>query len=265
MNDHPFSVVIPARYGAHRLPGKPLAEIAGRPLIAWVWERARASRAEEVLVATDDLRIAEVCTDFGAEVAMTRSDHASGSERIAEVASQRGWPAERIIVNLQGDEPGIAPGLIDQVASGLLAHREAGMATLACEIHDSASLFDPHIVKVVTDQDGYALYFSRAPIPWHRDELLHEKSRLPSAATFLRHIGLYAYRVGFLERYLRWPPAPLEKAESLEQLRVLWRGERIHVSIAVETPGPGVDTPDDVREVARWLTRQGSGDDQRDA
>jgi 3-deoxy-manno-octulosonate cytidylyltransferase (CMP-KDO synthetase) len=261
MNEQPFSVVIPARYGAQRLPGKPLIEIAGRPLIAWVWERARASRAEEVLVATDDLRIAEVCNAFGAEVAMTRSDHASGSERIAEVASQRGWPPERLVVNLQGDEPGIAPALIDQVASGLATHPDAGMATLACEIADSAALFDPHVVKVVTDRDGYALYFSRAPIPWHRDEFLHDRSRLPSAATFLRHIGLYAYRTGFLERYLQWKAAPLEKAESLEQLRVLWHGERIHVSIAAETPGPGVDTPDDVREVARWLARQASDGD----
>lgn len=256
MTDQSFSVVIPARYGASRLPGKPLIEIAGRPLIAWVWERAQASAAEEVLIATDDARILKTCEQIGAQGVMTRSDHASGSERIAEVAKMRGWPQERIIVNLQGDEPGIAPALIDQVAAGLAAHPDAGVATLACRIDDADSLFDPHLVKVVTDQAGYALYFSRAPIPWHRDEFLHDRSRLPTKATFLRHIGLYAYRAGLLEEYVHWPPAPLEQAESLEQLRVLWHGGRIHVSIATEPPGPGVDTLDDVQQVVHWLAQQ---------
>jgi 3-deoxy-manno-octulosonate cytidylyltransferase (CMP-KDO synthetase) len=255
MNDESFSVVIPARYGASRLPGKPLIEIAGRPLIAWVWERAQASAADEVLVATDDERIVAACEEIGAQALMTRSDHASGSERIAEVATARGWPEDRIVVNLQGDEPGISPALLDQVAEGLSAHTDAGVATLACRIDDVESLFDPHLVKLVTDQDGYALYFSRAPIPWHRDEFLHDRSSLPAKATFLRHIGLYAYRVGFLANYVSWPPAPLERAESLEQLRVLWHGGRIHVSIAAERPGPGVDTLEDVRQVARWLAQ----------
>lgn len=255
MNDESFSVVIPARYGASRLPGKPLIEIAGRPLLAWVWERAQASAADEVLVATDDERIVAACDEIGAEAVMTRSDHASGSERIAEVALARGWPDDRIVVNLQGDEPGIVPSLLDQVAEGLSTHTAAGVATLACRIDDAESLFDPHIVKVVTDQDGYALYFSRAPIPWHRDEFLHDRSRLPAKATFLRHIGLYAYRVGFLADYVSWAPAPLEHAESLEQLRVLWHGGRVHVSIAAERPGPGVDTLEDVRRVALWLAQ----------
>lgn len=249
----PFRVVIPARYGATRLPGKPLIEIDGRPLIGWVWERACASAAAEVLIATDDARIAEVCAGFGAEVMMTRTDHRSGSERLAEVAERRGWEPEAIIVNLQGDEPGIAPTLIDQVARGLAEHADAGLSTLACRIEEAATLFDPHVVKVVTDGQGYALYFTRAPVPWPRDAFAQDRGQLPEGVPFLRHIGLYAYRAGFLVRYVSWPAAPLEQAESLEQLRVLWRGERIHVSLAVEPPGPGVDTPDDVQRVRQWL------------
>ncbi len=254
-----FRVVIPARYGATRLPGKPLIDIGGRPLIAWVWERACASSAAEVLIATDDTRIAEVCTKFGAEVVMTRSDHCSGSERIAEVAERRRWAAADIIVNLQGDEPGISPLLIDQVAEGLAQHPDAGLATLACQIEDAALLFDPHVVKVVTDYNGYALYFTRAPVPWHRDQFSRDRCQLASGVPYLRHIGLYAYHAGFLARYVRWPPAPLERAESLEQLRVLWYGERIHVSEAETLPGPGVDTPDDLQRVAYWLEANGSG------
>lgn len=253
MVDDSFRVVIPARYGATRLPGKPLIEIGGKPLLAWVWERASASAAAEVLIATDDARIADACEGFGAHVVMTRADHGSGSERIAEVAATRGWPADQIVVNLQGDEPGIPPVLIDQVARGLAAHSDAGLSTLACRIDDSDSLFDPHVVKVVTDRDGYALYFSRAPIPWDRDQFANDRGRLRHGTVFLRHIGLYAYRAGFLERYVSWPPAPLESVESLEQLRVLWHGERIHVSVAAAQTGPGVDTPEDVQRVARWL------------
>ncbi len=253
----PFRVVIPARYGATRLPGKPLIEIGGRPLIAWVWERACASSATEVLVATEDTRIAEACNDFGAEVEMTRADHCSGSERIAEVAERRSWGTADIVVNLQGDEPGISPLLIDQVARGLAQHPDAGLATLACQIEDAASLFDPNVVKVVLDDKGYALYFTRAPVPWHRDQFSRDQSQLPSGTPFLRHIGLYAYHAGFLSRFVCWPPAPLEQAESLEQLRVLWHGGRIHVSQAEALPGPGVDTPDDVQRVERWLEANG--------
>jgi len=251
--EKPFRVVIPARYGATRLPGKPLIQIGGKPLIAWVWERASASAAEQVLVATDDSRIAETCADFGAEVVMTRADHRSGSERIAEVAEARGWAAEEIVVNLQGDEPGISPRLIDQVARGLAQHPDAGLSTLACPLEEAALLFDPHVVKVITDCNGYALYFTRAPVPWHRDEFLRDQTRLPGGVPFLRHIGLYAYHAGFLRRYLSWPAAPLEQAESLEQLRVLWHGGRIHVSLAETLPGPGVDTSEDVHRVTRWL------------
>ena len=248
-----FKVVIPARYGASRLPGKPLADVGGVPLIRRVLERARASAAAEVVVATDDQRIADVCREFGADVAMTEADHHSGSDRIAEVIRQRNWDADGIVVNLQGDEPCMPPSLIDQVATDLAALDAVGMATLAYPIDSSEQLFDPHVVKVVTDAQGFALYFSRAPMPWHRDGFLGKRAHLPPSTPFLRHIGLYAYRAGFLGRFVAWPRAPLERAESLEQLRVLWHGERIHVSIAAEEPGPGVDTADDLRLVAQRL------------
>lgn len=248
-----FKVVIPARYGATRLPGKPLLAVAGKPLIQHVWERAGESAAGAVVVATDDARIAEACRGFGADVTMTRSDHRSGSDRIAEVIAARGWSAETIVVNLQGDEPAMPPALIDQVAGDLDRHPRAGMATLAYPIADAETLFDPHVVKLVMDAAGYALYFSRAPIPWHRDEFVGGHPSLPATGQFLRHIGLYAYRAGFLGRFVDWPPAPLELAESLEQLRALWHGERIHVSLAAVEPGPGVDTAADLERVRRLL------------
>lgn len=248
-----FKVVIPARYGASRLPGKPLIEIAGAPLIRHVYERAGESTANETVIATDDVRIADTCTAFGADVALTRTDHRSGTDRIAEVAVARGWSRDGILVNLQGDEPCMPPALIDQVARDLAGHGAAGMATLAYPIRDTRTLFDSHAVKVVTDADGYALYFSRAPIPWHRDESLGVHGPLPQGVRFLRHIGLYAYRIAFLARFVGWRPAPLELAESLEQLRVLWHGEAIHVTQATQEPGPGVDTPADVQRVIRYL------------
>lgn len=248
-----FKVVIPARYGSSRLPGKPLLEIAGKPMIRHVCERAGESRADEVVVATDDARIADTCAAFGADVALTRTDHRSGSDRLAEVAAIRGWPRDSILVNLQGDEPCMPPALIDQVAHDLASHGSVGMATLAYPIGDTKTLFDPHVVKVVMDADGYALYFSRAPIPWHRDEFLGEGERLPQSVRFLRHIGLYAYRAAFLERFVSWPPARLELAESLEQLRVLWHGEKIHVTQAAQEPGPGVDIASDVQAVLGFL------------
>jgi 3-deoxy-manno-octulosonate cytidylyltransferase (CMP-KDO synthetase) len=255
-----FRVVIPARYRASRLPGKPLVDIAGQTLIARVWERARASAASEVVVATDDERIAAHCREIGADVVITREDHASGSDRIAEVVEARGWPAESIVVNLQGDEPCMPPELLDQVAEALAVDDGLNMATAAAPITDAAALFDPHVVKVVCDADGCALYFSRAPVPWHRDEFLGGRSRLPAETPFLRHIGLYAYRCGFLRRYVGWLAAPIEQAESLEQLRVLWHGERIHVVLACAEPGPGVDTGDDVRAVLQWLDAHPSAD-----
>lgn len=250
-----FKVVIPARHASTRLPGKPLAEIAGKPMIQRVWERAGASGAAEVIVATDDAGIAAACRGFGAEVALTRSDHHSGSDRISEVIAARGWGPETIVVNLQGDEPCMPPALIEQVAAGLAGRPGVGVATLAYPISDADTLFDPHVVKVVLDADGQALYFSRAPIPWHRDAFHKGKTPLPRGVRFLRHIGLYAYRAGFLQRYVAWPRSPLEVAESLEQLRILWHGERIHVEIAAMEPGPGVDTPEDLKRVADLIGR----------
>ena len=262
-SDHPpppaprdgFKVVIPARHGSTRLPGKPLREIAGKPMIAHVVERARESGAGEVVVATDHEGVRDACRLVGVDVQMTDSGHRSGSDRIAEVIAARGWGEETIVVNLQGDEPCVPPALIDQVAGSLERHPAVGMATLAHPIHDWDSLFDPHVVKVVTDASGFALYFSRAPLPWHRDEFLAKRSELPKSVPFLRHIGLYAYRAGFLRAFVGWEPAPLELAESLEQLRVLWHGERIQVALAAEAPGPGVDTAEDLARVEALLGR----------
>nr|WP_242482428.1 3-deoxy-manno-octulosonate cytidylyltransferase [Thiocystis violacea] len=245
--------MIPARYGSTRLPGKPLLEIAGKPMIHHVVERALASAADEVVVATDHQRILDACAGLGVKALLTDPGHRSGTDRVAEAAEQCGWDEDTIIVNLQGDEPCMPSRLIDQVAADLAALDEVGIATLAYPIRDSAVLFDPHVVKVVTTAAGLALYFSRAPIPWHRDEFLGKKATLPSTVSFLRHIGLYAYRVSFLRRYVGFEPSPLEVAESLEQLRVLWHGEPIRVGLAVEEPGPGVDTGDDLARVATLL------------
>lgn len=252
-----FKVVIPARYGSTRLPGKPLVDLEGKPLIQHVYERACESAAADVVIATDDERVAQVAAGFDAHVCMTSSHHRSGSDRIAEVLERLAWPEDTYVVNLQGDEPCMPPALVNQVAEDLEEHHAAAMATLAAPIRERAVLFDPHVVKVVTDAEGYALYFSRAPIPWHRDEFLKGDQPLPKTVDFRRHIGLYAYRAGFLRRYVNWIHAPIEKAESLEQLRVLWSGERIHVSRAVSEPGPGVDTRDDVARVRQLM--QGGG------
>ncbi len=248
-----FKVVIPARFASTRLPGKPLVEIGGKAMIHHVMERAGESRADEVVVATDDRRIAEAVEAVGGEVCMTRTDHKSGSDRIAEVVETLGWSDDTIVVNLQGDEPLMPAALIDQVGFDMASHTVAGMTTLASPIIHKETLFDPHVVKVVTDTEGYALYFSRAPIPWHRDEFVENNRPLPEDVQFLRHIGLYAYRAGYLEQFVRWPPAPLETAEALEQLRVLWHGDKIHVSLAAHEPGHGVDTPDDVERVTKAL------------
>ncbi|MCB1831002.1 MAG: 3-deoxy-manno-octulosonate cytidylyltransferase [Chromatiaceae bacterium] len=246
-----FKVVIPARYASSRLPGKPLLEIAGKPMIQHVYERAVDSGADEVIIATDDSRIAECVRSFSAQVCMTASHHASGTERIAEVVRCYAWKEDTIVVNLQGDEPRMPAALLAQVAQDMNTHTAANMTTLAGKIISREQLFDPHTVKVVTDIAGYALYFSRAPLPWHRDEFLRENGSLPVDTQFLRHIGLYAYRAGFLEQYINWPQSQLERAESLEQLRVLWHGGRIHVSEALKEPGHGVDTQDDINRVKR--------------
>ena len=251
--DTDFKVVIPARHGSTRLPGKPLLDIGGQPMIQRVVERAQSSGASEVVVATDDRRILDVCAKLGIAAEMTASSHRSGSDRVAEVIERRGWSDDAIVVNLQGDEPCMPATLIDQVASNLTALEGVGMATLAHPIADSTTLFDPHVVKVAISSAGFALYFSRAPIPWHRDEFLGNKASLPKSVDFLRHIGLYAYRAAFLERFVGLEPSPLEVAESLEQLRALWHGAPIHVGLATEAPGPGVDTPDDLARVVRYL------------
>lgn len=246
-----FKVVIPARYASSRLPGKPLREIAGKPMIQHVYERGCASGAGEVVIATDDQRIVDRAAEFGAPVSLTAATHRSGTERIAEVAERMGWPDDTVVVNLQGDEPTMPPALIRQVAADMERHPRAGVTTLCTPIDDRAVLFDPHVVKVVLDAEGYALYFSRAPIPWHRDEFLQDDRPLPSGVGFLRHIGLYAYRVGYLKQYVGWEVAPIEQAESLEQLRVLWHGGTIHVSVATEVPGHGVDTAADLTAVQK--------------
>ena len=244
-----FKIVIPARYASSRLPGKPLLDISGKPMIQRVYETACECQASQVVIATDDQRIQEVAEAFGARVCMTAATHPSGTDRIAEVATMMGWSDDTIVVNLQGDEPRMPPALPKQVALDMESHDRADITTLATRIDNREQLFDPHVVKVVTDADGYALYFSRAPIPWHRDEFLHNNSQLPQGIDFARHIGLYAYRVGYLEQYVKLSSSPIEQAESLEQLRVLWHGGRIHVSLAETEPGPGIDTADDLVRV----------------
>lgn len=239
-----FSVIIPARYGSSRLPGKPLLDIGGKPMVAHVWERARESGAERVLVATDDERIREAVTGLGAEVCMTRADHTSGTDRLAEVAEQLQLDDDEIVVNLQGDEPQMPAELIRQVATDMDTHPDASVTTLYQPIVEQRDLFDPNAVKVVTDEAGYALYFSRAPIPWDRDNFSDQQQGQPTR--HYRHIGLYAYRAGFLHRYTQWPASPIEQMESLEQLRVLWKGEKIHLSEATQDPGHGIDTEADL-------------------
>ncbi|MFN6961548.1 MAG: 3-deoxy-manno-octulosonate cytidylyltransferase, partial [Rhodocyclaceae bacterium] len=224
-----FRVVIPARHASTRLPGKMLADIAGKPMVVRVAEAAARSGAAEVIVATDDERIMTAVAAHGFQAVMTRADHPSGTDRIAEVAMLRGWPDEAVVVNVQGDEPLIEPALIDQVARALDADREASIATAAHRIGDLAEFMNPNVVKVVTDARNRALYFSRAPIPWHRDGLAGQPDVLPAALVARRHIGLYAYRVDFLRRHGVLAPAPVEQWEALEQLRALWHGFHIHV------------------------------------
>lgn len=244
-----FKVVIPARYGSSRLPGKPLLDIVGKPMFAHVHERALRSGAEEVLVATDDARIEAAARALGAEVVMTSAAHPSGTDRLQEVARLKGWADDVIVVNVQGDEPLIPPAVIDQVAANLARAHEADIATLAEPLHDSAQLFNPNVVKLVRDANGHALYFSRAPMPWARDDFARDRSRLPASDLFLRHLGIYAYRVGFLHAYVGWPPAALEQMEALEQLRALYHGVKIHVDVAAVSLPPGVDTAEDLERV----------------
>jgi len=248
-----FTVVIPARFSSTRLPGKPLQLIAGKPMVQHVWEQACKSSAAQVVIATDDQRIVEACQAFGAQVLLTRADHESGTDRLAEVAQALGLAADAIVVNVQGDEPLIPPAVINQVAANLAAHGEAGMATLAEPIEDVEALFNPNVVKVVSDINGLALTFSRATLPWARDQFAADRDQVPAGVPFRRHIGIYAYRAGFLQDFVAWGPCWLEETERLEQLRALWHGVRIHVADAIEAPPAGVDTPLDLERVRRLL------------
>ena len=248
-----FIAVIPARHASSRLPGKPLADIAGEPMVAHVWRRAGESRAARVVVATDDERIREALEPLGAEVVMTRDDHLSGTDRLAEVAERLGLADDAVLVNVQGDEPLIPPVLIDQVAARLFDDPEASIATLAEPISDVETLFNPNAVKVVRALSGRALYFSRAPIPWDRDAFARRPELLETDA-WLRHIGLYAYRAGFLADYCDWPPSPLERLEQLEQLRALHHGHAIQVALARVPHPAGVDTEEDLARVRALLS-----------
>jgi 3-deoxy-manno-octulosonate cytidylyltransferase (CMP-KDO synthetase) len=250
----PFIVAIPARYGSTRLPGKPLQPIAGEPMVLHVARRALAAGAIEVVVATDDARVADALHGSGVRVAMTRADHASGSDRLAECAEQLHWPGEAIVVNLQGDEP-LAPASGIRAVAAALAASDAPMATLATPIENVEELFNPHCVKVVADRHGHALYFSRAPLPWARDAFAQSRERLPVDVAFLRHIGIYAYRAGFLRRFTQLAPTPLERAEALEQLRALEHGFRIALRLAPEPFPAGVDTPEDLLRVQAVLAQ----------
>jgi len=250
-----FKVVIPARYASTRLPGKPLLDIAGKPMVVHVAERARESGAEEVWIATDHEAIAVAVEEAGLDAVLTSPDHASGTDRIAEVAVRLGWSDDTVVVNVQGDEPLIAPGLIGDVARQLYLHDGAAIATACHAIHDRDSLFNPNVVKVVTDREGYALYFSRAPIPYARDAFAAGLDFPPGMAAY-RHIGIYAYRTSFLKVYSGLAPAPIEQLEALEQLRAMWHGYRIAVAETAEAPAAGVDTPEDLERVRQQMESQ---------
>jgi 3-deoxy-manno-octulosonate cytidylyltransferase (CMP-KDO synthetase) len=251
-----FRIVIPARYAATRLPGKPLRKLGDKTLIEHTLAAAERAGAVEVVVATDDERVASTVKQAGGRALMTATDHACGTDRVAEVTRYERWPDREIVVNLQGDEPAIDPRLLRRVASALVEHPSAGIATLATPIRTVEELFDPHAVKVVCDSRGMASYFSRAPIPWVRGEFDLAKgplARLPKGVTFLRHLGLYAYRAETLRALAGKPPCEAELAESLEQLRALWHGIGIHVSVVEASPHGGVDTEDDLRRVEQLL------------
>jgi 3-deoxy-manno-octulosonate cytidylyltransferase (CMP-KDO synthetase) len=245
----PFTVLIPARYASTRLPGKPLLDIAGKPMVVRVAERALASGAARVVVATDDERIRVAVRDHGIDVVMTRSSHPTGTDRLSEAAAQLGLDDKAIVVNVQGDEPLLEPELITNVARNLTEHADASIATACHLISDPSEAFNPNVVKVVLDHQGYALYFSRATIPWARDDFGVSPKKLPLDLPLYRHYGLYAYRVAFLRRYPTLAPATIERFEALEQLRALWHGYRIIVSVTRGAPAPGVDTEEDLERV----------------
>ncbi len=245
-----FTVLVPARLASTRLPNKPLADIAGLPMVVRVAQRASQSAASRVVVAGDDASIVSACKAHGVEAILTRQDHPSGTDRLAEACEQLGLDGDEIVVNVQGDEPLIDPELIDAVAAALALHSEAAMSTAAHEIDSVSDFMNPNVVKAVLDAQGNALYFSRAPIPWWRDGSAGGAAPtvLPSPAP-LRHIGIYGYRAGFVRKFPSLPPAPIEATEALEQLRALWHGHRIAVHVSHVAPGPGIDTPEDLARV----------------
>ena len=244
-----FTAIIPARYASTRLPGKPLADIGGKPMVVRVAERAIAAGADRVVAATDDVRIKAAVEAHGIAACLTVADHATGTDRLAEAAQQLGLSDDAIVVNVQGDEPLLSSALIRAVAELLAAHPDAAIATACHPITDPAEAFNPNVVKVVLDAKGHALYFSRATIPWARDAFAGSRGDLPQGLPLYRHYGLYAYRVRFLRAFPALAPAPIERFEALEQLRALWHGFRIVVEITTGTPAPGVDTPEDLDRV----------------
>lgn len=248
-----FTVLIPARLASTRLPDKPLADIAGLPMVVRVAQRAAQSSASRVVVAADHARIAEACREHGVDVLLTRVDHPSGSDRLAEACTLLDLPDDEIVVNVQGDEPLIDPALIDAVAHALAARPEVPMSTAVHAIDSLDDFTNPNVVKAVLDDAGHALYFSRAPIPWPRDDSARGAPAALPEPPPLRHIGIYGYRAGFVRRFPSLTPAPLERTEALEQLRVLWHGHRIAVHVSTQAPGPGVDTPEDLARVRALL------------
>lgn len=252
-----FKLVIPARFASSRLPGKPLADIAGKPMIVRVLERVQSAGADGIWVATDHAGVADAVRAAGGQVVMTRADHPSGTDRLAEVVAVQGWADDDIVVNVQGDEPLIDPQLVRGVADALAADPSAAMATAAHPIAAVEDMFNPNVVKVVTDARGRAMYFSRAPIPWARDAWASRRNALPTGLPVMRHIGLYAYRVSFLHRYTRLEPCALEQWEALEQLRALWHGNAIQVLSVDHAPAAGVDTEDDLVRVRQVFDRSG--------
>ena len=244
-----FTVLIPALYASTRLPGKPLADIGGKPMVVRVAERAGQSGARRAVVATDDARIADAARAHGVEAILTRADHPTGTDRLAEAAAALELAADETVVNVQGDEPLLDPALMRQMAELLAAHPDASIATACHPICDAQEAFNPNVVKVTLDARGYALYFSRATIPWAREAFAADRSTLPAGLPLYRHYGLYAYRVGYLRAFPALAPAPIERFEALEQLRALWHGHRIVVATAPGTPAPGVDTAEDLARV----------------
>jgi 3-deoxy-manno-octulosonate cytidylyltransferase (CMP-KDO synthetase) len=251
-----FHIVIPARFASQRFPQKMLANLAGKPVVQWVYELALKAGAESVTIATDHEDIFKAAEEFGADVVMTRTDHENGTERLAEVATIKGWSGDEIVVNVQGDEPLLPIGLIHNAVQALADDKESEMATVACPIHREEDIFNPNVVKVVCDAKGRALYFSRATMPWDRDGFAQEAKQIAEDYPALRHVGLYVYRVSLLGRYAQMPMSPLEKWEKLEQLRFLHQGIKVQVALTKELPPHGVDTPEDLEALTKKLSVQ---------